>query len=366
MARSMIRRACTAIFVLATWTACAATGGSGFGSTDGGSPGTPGGDATLGSDAKPGSDAAGTTDTGPGTLHTADGAGGDATAAVCGTSATDLTSCGCSTPGTTRACYPNDIDAKSENVGTCKPGTQTCQSAGEFATWGSCVGAVTPATETCTGTVDTNCNAKVGCADPTCATSPSCMAVGCTDGQTRPCYEGAAATESTGTCKDGTQVCANGKWPTNCPGQVLPTAENCCDALDHNCNGLPGCFDFLTCFTASCCSVTCTSSSALSPGCVCPTGSGDTGTCPAGDHLVSIGGSLLQQQCCPCTTNDCDDLNCCGYDVCSASSSCAGIPCIAVSGLPASCNGQVSTDCDDWPEDCDEPCCLCGSCPGGP
>jgi hypothetical protein len=31
--------------------------------------------------------------------------------------------------------------------------------------------------------------------------------------------------------------------------------------------------------------------------------------------------------------------------------------------LPASCNGMVDTDCDDFPEDCDEPCCYCSNCP---
>jgi hypothetical protein len=79
---------------------------------------------------------------------------------------------------------------------------------------------------------------------------------------------------------------------------------------------------------------------------------------------VPINGSLLDEQCCPCTASDCTDINCCPYDVCSGSSTCAGIPCMPVSSLPASCNGQVSTDCDDWPEDCDEPCCLCSECDG--
>ena len=50
----------------------------------------------------------------------------------------------------------------------------------------------------------------------------------------------------------------------------------------------------------------------------------------------------------------------CGEAVCAGSSSCAGLTC---KPLPASCNGQVNFDCDDFPEDCDEPCCPCSNCP---
>lgn len=271
----------------------------------------------------------------------------------------DLQGCMCTPPGSTRACYPNGIDPMTRNVGACKDGSQTCQTMGEFSNWGPCTGAVTPTTENCTGMVDLNCNGKVGCQDPSCANDPSCN-TGCTNGQTRPCYDGPAGTENVGTCKDGTQTCSNGQWPTSCPGEVLPANENCCDALDHNCNGLPGCFDFFSCLTSSCCQVGCDMSK-LDPGCVCPNGSGDTGTCPMGDHLVSQGGSLTNQECCPCTASDCNsDLNCCGTSICQGASACSGLTCTS---LPPSCNGQVSTDCDDFPEDCDEPCCLCSMCP---
>ena len=365
MTRSTLGRTCMAVTVLATLAvACATTGDTGFiNLVDGGAPrseaGAPGTDATLGNDAQ-----VPRKDSGPGSLLPDGSSHGDASAASCGANATDLKGCTCPSAGTTRPCYPNDVSARNEHVGACKPGTQTCEAGGEFSAWGACVAAVTPTTESCTGTVDSNCNGKVGCADPTCATNPACMTVGCTSGQTRSCYDGPSGTENTGTCKDGTQICQNGKWPSTCSGEVLPSpTENCCDPLDHNCNGLPGCFDFLSCFTNACCSASCTASQ-LSAGCVCPTGSGDSATCPIGDHLVSIAGSVLSQQCCPCTGSDCGDLNCCAYAVCSGSSSCAGIPCVPASSLPASCNNQVSTDCDDWPEDCDEPCCLCSECTG--
>ncbi len=359
MTRSMFGRAASVLLAIATWTAACGkssehdqfTASPDGGHKDGSATSMLGGEGGSGGDGS--------------ALNPIDGAAvGEAGAGGCGPSTTDLTGCNCPTVGGSRPCYPNNVDPGTSSMGTCKQGTQTCQSNGEFGVWGSCVGSVTPTNENCAGMVDTNCNGKVGCADPSCATDPTCM-TGCTNGQMRSCYDGPAGTENVGLCTDGTQVCQNGQWPTNCPGEVLPSpTENCCDAYDHNCNGLPGCFDFLSCFTNSCCSLTCTSSSAVSPGCSCPTGSGDEGTCPMGDHLVGIP-NTLQQQCCPCTANDCDDINCCPYDVCSTTSSCSGIMCMSTTSLPASCNGQVSTDCDDWPEDCDEPCCLCASCPEG-
>ena len=229
---------------------------------------------------------------------------------------------------------------------------------GEFGTWGACTGVYTPSQESCIGNVDTNCNGKIGCQDPQCATNPACN-TGCTDGQTRPCYDGPPETENVGTCKDGTQTCAGGKWPTTCGGEVLPQPEACCDALDHNCNRLPGCLDLFSCVTAACCQTTC--QSPLDPGCVCPKGSGDTQTCPAGDHVVHKGGFPGgTDECCPCGPGDCNDINCCGNGACVGAAGCG-----VCHTLPPSCNGQVSTDCDDFPEDCDEPCCPCndGSCP---
>ena len=51
---------------------------------------------------------------------------------------------------------------------------------------------------------------------------------------------------------------------------------------------------------------------------------------------------------------------CCAESVCAGNSQCAGLTC---KPLPASCNGKVNADCDDFPEDCDEPCCKCTNCP---
>jgi hypothetical protein len=307
---------------------------------------TGGTDASVGSD-PPGPDAATI-------VGQSDGGGASHD---CSPTSLDLEGCSCTTVGATQACYTGD--PKTRNVGACKDGTQTCaKNGGEFAAWGPCTGDVTPGPESCTGTVDTNCNGAVGCADPTCANDPSCQ-TGCTNGQTRSCYTGPSGTENVGVCKDGTQTCVNGQWSQACNGEVTPQPENCCDALDHNCNGLPGCFDLFSCITAACCQTTCNSSN-VDPGCVCPQGAGDTATCPQGDHDVHKGGFPGTDECCPCAASDCGDPNCCGEAICAGSSACAGLNC---NPLPASCNGQVSADCDDFPEDCDEPCCECSNCP---
>jgi hypothetical protein len=156
----------------------------------------------------------------------------------------------------------------------------------------------------------------------------------------------------------GTQTCINNQWQTGCPGEVVPTMEVCSDLLDHNCNGLPGCFDFFACLgNPACAPPPCMPSN----GCTCPMGVGDAATCPDGDY-----GDPLTGLCCPCTASTCDNLGCCGEPVCAGAAGCGQLVC---NGLPASCNGMVNQDCD-WedlatsdinnpPEDCDMPCCKC-------
>jgi hypothetical protein len=276
----------------------------------------------------------------------------------CLADAPDQVGCSCPTENTTRPCYP--ADPSTRNLGVCKDGTQTCNGSGEFAAWGACMGAVTPVAENCTDGIDNSCDGKVDCADPTCATNAACN-TGCTDGQTRPCYTGPSGTEGVGTCKAGTQTCAGGQWPSTCPGQVLPTTENCTDALDHDCNHLPGCLDLFACAFNPICMGNCDASK-VDPGCVCPTGAGDTATCPDGDvdKPKNNGGLVPMDQCCPCTGSDCGNPGCCAETVCAGNAACAGLIC---KPLPASCMGMVNADCDDFPEDCDEPCCKCTNCP---
>jgi hypothetical protein len=306
---------------------------------------------------------------GPTDLHTSDGgvdgdagAGGDGGGAImsCMPNQPDLTSCGCTTPNAVRACYPANLDQTTRGKGMCRDGQQTCIASGEFSGWGRCMGAVGPATEICGDNLDNNCDGRIDCADPACATSASCRS-GCTDGQTRPCYDGPSGTAGIGICRQGMQTCTGGMWPTTCPGEVTPSPENCADTMDHNCNGLPGCLDIFACLFAQNCQEQCRPD----PGCVCPTGSvaDDTAMCPDGMLGRETGGGIDNGgfvECCPCTANDCGNSGCCGERVCAGNPSCSGLTCRP---LPASCNGQVSFDCDDFPEDCDQPCCKCRNCP---
>ncbi len=354
MLRGTLALSCVLAVVLAA--ACGSSGrGDGF--TGGSSSGSGGG----GDDAAGGGPDA----TADGTLFPPDGSlgGGDSsTPHTCNPTSLDLDGCSCAVQGVgaTRSCYTgpaNTINDAGAPLGECKLGSQSCVGSSEAPSWGPCNGSVTPAPEVCNGTVDANCNGKTGCNDPTCTNTPLCS--GCsTEGATRPCYDGPSGTENVGICKDGTQTCTNGMWG-QCTGEVLPAPWQpsfCCDAVDHECNGVIGCFNLFQCITAACCQSSCDAGGGLDPGCVCMTGTGDTATCPQGDHYVHKGGIPGTDECCPCTASNCGDFNCCGESICAGNSACSGYTC---NPLPASCNGQVSADCDDFPEDCDEPCCEC-------
>lgn len=285
--------------------------------------------------------------------------GGDGGGASCVPLSIDMTGCVCTTEGATRPCFSGD--PSNRGIGACKDGTQTC-SGGEIKTWGKCTGDTLPAKEVCTDTLDHDCNHLVGCKDPSCAADAACK-TGCKDGDVRDCYTGPAGTLGVGTCKAGKQKCTGGAWETTCTGEVDPTAEICSDPLDHNCNHAPGCLDLFSCIADPACGEKC--KAPLDSGCVCPDGSGDTATCPKGMHGVSggtIGAPTIE--CCPCKASDCGDANCCGESVCAGNSKCGSVTC---KPLPPSCGGKVNTDCDDFPEDCDEPCCECyGDCSSTP
>ncbi len=270
----------------------------------------------------------------------------------CDPSAGDQQGCSCS--GTSRACYSGEPPTR--GVCVCIDGTQPCNAQGEFGTYGECTGEVLPGAEQCTNGLDDNCDGLVDCADPTCATDPACSG-GCTDGQTRACYDGPTGTLDVGACKAGTQTCANGAWPSSCPNEVLPMPEDCSSPSDLNCNYLPGCFDIFSCLNSPACTAECQITKAE---CVCPTGEGDVATCPNGMVGITLPGFPGNVECCPCTADDCGNPGCCAESVCAGNSQCDGLTC---KPLAASCNGQVNFDCDDFPEDCDEPCCKCTSCP---
>lgn len=173
----------------------------------------------------------------------------------CNASSGDMAGCACD-PGTTRSCYTGPADTRS--VGVCKDGVQECKSTAELGGgWGPCSGAIAPSNEDCRGTVDTNCNGKIGCDDPTCASDKSCQP-DCTDGDTKPCYTGPAGTANVGICTPGVNTCVNGKWSTTCSGQILPTPETCTDGTDNDCDGQIDCADPSCSFAPSCCTPTTT------------------------------------------------------------------------------------------------------------
>jgi hypothetical protein len=198
---------------------------------------------------------------------------------------------------------------------------------------------------TCSNPLD-----KAGC---TCSSSNATM----------PCYTGPSGTENVGACKDGTETCntsATSEFPTwsMCTGQTLPSSENCSDGIDNDCNGLTDCNDPACVGTPSCTNTN---------NCIPPNEVGPDDTrCPAG---YFIDPTNLLGYCCPCTANSCNnpsnfgaDAACCAAPVCAGAATCGGLTC---SPLPSSCGGQVDSDCDDYPEDCDQPCCPCApsACP---
>lgn len=193
----------------------------------------------------------------------------------------DLDGCPCNEPGATRPCY--DGPPKTENVGLCKPGTQTCGT-GEVATWGACTGDVVPTMENCTDGLDHDCNGLVGCADPSCVGLPGC----CTAGSTRPCYTGPNGTEGVGTCHGGTQLCnANGSYGP-CMGEVVPMTRQC-NGLDTDCSGLTDCEDPICWLTQECLPKTCTAN-ATQPCYTGPAGTEGVGPCHGGTQTCASNG----------------------------------------------------------------------------
>ena len=246
----------------------------------------------------------------------------------CTSTSIDQQGCSCDTVGAMQPCYPGP--AGTENKGSCHAGTQTCNSSGEFGTWGACTGSVVPTTEDCTGGMDTNCNGLVGCNDPTCTGMTGC----CTSGNTRACYDGPSGTEGVGQCHGGAQVCdGTGAWDA-CTGEVLPGSEsgNCNDGIDNDCNGLTDCKD-PACFLALNCLFGCTANTTKS----CYTGPsgtegvgqcvGGTETCmSSGDGYGACTGEVLPGSeagnCNDGIDNDCNGLTDCKDPVCETASNC--------------------------------------------
>ncbi len=212
----------------------------------------------------------------------------DGGARVCSADGLDQEGCNCPAAGQTRACYTAAPETRGKGV--CKDGTQTCQRQGEFLSWSPCEGANGPGKEACASKVDINCNGSVGCEDPSCATDAICDTP-CTDGATRPCYEGKPGTGNVGACKDGQQSCIGGHWTKSCTGQVLPGAEagHCADGVDNDCNGAADCKD-VACLFDFHCLLGCTAG-ATQPCYEGPVGTEGVATCHGGTRTCKPDGS---------------------------------------------------------------------------
>ena len=126
------------------------------------------------------------------------------------------------TPGTAAACY--DGPAGTDGVGTCAPGSMSCNGTGT--SYGACTGSIGPVADLCGDGLDNNCD---GVVDETCVCAPS---------STSACYTGPVGTDGVGTCHAGVRTCdAAGSGYGACVGEVRPSAETCGDGLDNDCDG---------------------------------------------------------------------------------------------------------------------------------
>jgi hypothetical protein len=216
-------------------------------------------------------------------------------------------------PGDFLYCYSGS--PATLNVGTCKAGTRTCAAE---ATFGGCVGEVTPAAQDACNNTDGNCDGTVngGCS--------------CVIGQMLSCGVGACARSVS--CTTGHETCTPGS----------PVTEICSNGIDDNCNGQvdEGCALPL----GSACTV---NSMCMSGNCVdgycCNTSC--AGTCQACNLAGSIG------TCAPVPAgtdpqNECPAEAPCGFTgMCSGSSSCAYYS-SGTTYAPASCSGSIYSFAD--------------------
>ncbi|MBN2724473.1 MAG: hypothetical protein JXR95_10420 [Deltaproteobacteria bacterium] len=230
--------------------------------------------------------------------------------------------CGDCTPGATREC--------GSNVGECSPGTQTCDSTGNWGT--ECVGAVLPTDEDCDG-VDNNCNGEVD------------------EDLTRPCNND---------CGIGNEICVNGSWE-NCTAPQ-PTTE-VCDGIDNDCNGTVDDGEGMECARGSsrtcgsdvgeCVSGTelCTESCEWSGSCLGEVTATDE-VCDANGADENCNGSVNEG----CACNEGDTQDCCGADPVSCTGgsfpACPAVPEEICNGVDDNCDGIVD---NGLPEDSYEP-----------
>lgn len=126
-------------------------------------------------------------------------------------------------PGSTAACYSGP--PSTEDVGTCRSGSQTCNASGTG--YGTCVGEIPPTIDLCGDGLDNDCD---GISDDGCICTPFSLT---------PCYGGPAGTSGVGVCQNGQQMCnSTGTGFGACIGDIVPSAEVCDDGLDNDCDGV--------------------------------------------------------------------------------------------------------------------------------
>ncbi len=225
-------------------------------------------------------------------------------------------------------CRPNETRDCGDNMGRCRPGTQTCEPNGQ---WGPCEGAIGPEAETCDGE-DNDCDGVVDNFDRACNTACGDGAERCEDGQWGPCDAPAPQAETCDgrdqdcdgrtdenvtracetACGGGAERCEGGAWGA-CSAPV-PTPEVCGNGEDDDCDGV------------------------IDDGCQCT--DGDTQACGRDRGVCQAG----TQTCAGGAWGDCTG---------------------AVGGSEETCNG-LDDDCDGTTDEgslCgDNQFCACGGC----
>ncbi len=221
-------------------------------------------------------------------------------------------------------CSPEQEGAErkcgTSKIGKCVMGDSTCIDE----RWTSCEGFVDPQIEYCDG-YDNDCD---GAIDEDCT--------GCTISETRYC--GA----ETGTCSGGVAECraigSEGKWGSCFGPAYITLAEEVCDGLDNDCDGL------------------------TDEGCSCTAGETqecgeDTGECQKGVQTCEAGSwgycegaiEAVQEVCDDSADNDCDGMIDTADDACTNTES--------TTGLSASCYDHIQNG-DEEAIDCGGEDCI--------